>query len=149
MRPVPSEDDYDEPVGFIDRIKASLHMGGYVDPDEEDDLDDPPARRQAPLRLNSQRVTRVSVWKSVDSMDSATQAADSLKDGHQLIVNFERAPEEVCSRVFDFICGVTYALDGVVQDLGDKVFLFAPVNCEIDVEGRESRNRFDIRDGLG
>jgi len=146
---MPNEDEYEEPMGLFERTKAWLHIGaGYEDPEEEDYIDEAPSRRQPAVRLHSQRATRVSVWKSVDSMDSATQAADSLKEGHQLIVNFDKAPGEMRSRVFDFICGVTYALDGVVQDLGDKVFLFAPANCEIDVEGREAHGRFNLRDGL-
>ena len=92
------------------------------------------------LRVHSSRINRVSVWLTVGSFENAQQAADGLKEGHQQIVNLEKAAPEVCSRVIDFLNGVTYALDGFVEKVGDKVFLFTPSNYVIEVEnGAEGR----------
>jgi len=51
-----------------------------------------------------------------------------------VILNLEKATDEVARRVVDFVCGVTYALDGSYEKVGEKVFLFAPSNTIVTVE---------------
>jgi cell division inhibitor SepF len=62
-------------------------------------------------------------------------AADGLKGGHQQIVNLEAADPDLAERILDFLSGVTYALDGSVDRIGDKVYLFAPANVHVEVDG--------------
>ncbi len=81
----------------------------------------------------------VSVWKSIQSLENAQEAADGLKAGHQQIVNLEKASPEICGRVIDFLNGVVYALDGYVEKVGDRVYLFTPANFQIDVENGADR----------
>jgi cell division inhibitor SepF len=89
--------------------------------------------------MSASRTNRVSVWLAVTSFDNAQQAADGLKEGRQQIVNLEKATPEVTSRVIDFLSGVTYALDGFVEKVGEKVYLFTPANFAIDVETSPDR----------
>jgi cell division inhibitor SepF len=46
-------------------------------------------------------------------------------------VNLEKADDDLARRVIDFISGVTYALNGFYERVGDKVFLFTPANIVI------------------
>jgi len=127
-------DDYEEqPKGFWSRIKERVGLGEY---DEFEDVLDDPGGTQRPvtLRIHPSRIHHISVWKSIQSLDNAQEAADGLKEGHQQIVNLEKASPEICGRVIDFLNGVTYALNGYVEKIGDRVYLFTPANYQIDVE---------------
>lgn len=138
-------DDYEEqPRGFWTRIKERVGLGEY---DEFEDMLDDPGGTQRPvtLRIHPSRMHHISVWKSIQSLDNAQEAADGLKAGHQQIVNLEKASPEICGRVIDFLNGVTYALNGYVEKIGDRVYLFTPANYQIDVENSNvsaSRNPF-------
>ncbi|HET6383920.1 MAG TPA: cell division protein SepF [Armatimonadota bacterium] len=80
------------------------------------------------------RGLRVSVRLNATTMEDAQEAADSLKDRSQVILNLEHADEGMDRRILDFVSGACYALDGGYQRVGSKVFLFAPSNIYIEVE---------------
>lgn len=134
-----SLDDLDEPKGIWDKIKDKLSLGG----DEEDEeFDSRPSRHKCvPLKLHSARINRVSVWHAAESFDTARQVADGLKDGHPQVVNLENTSPAMSERIIDFLNGVTYALDGYVEKVGNKVYFFTPSNMVIDVEESTHRHR--------
>jgi len=115
-----------------------MGRGEYDDEEEVEFVEEPGGRkRQATLRVHTSRMNHVSVWLTVQCFENAQQAADGLKLGHQQIVNLEKATPEVCTRVIDFLSGVIYALNGFVEKVGDKVYLFTPCNYVIEVENGE------------
>ena len=138
MKAAPLEDYDDQPRGLWNRFKDRI---GLSDDEElEEMLDDPGGtRRPVTLRIHPSRMHHVSVWKSIQSLENAQEAADGLKAGHQQIVNLEKASPDICGRVIDFLNGVAYALDGYVEKVGDRVFLFTPANFQIDVENGAER----------
>lgn len=134
MRAAPQEDYDDQPRGAWSKFKEKIGWGDY-DEEEMDYIDEPSGKRKpTTVRLHSSRPTYVSVWLTIQSFENAQQAADGLKEGHQQIVNLEKATPEVCARVIDFLSGVIYALDGYIEKVGDKVYLFTPSNYVIEVE---------------
>lgn len=134
MKAAPQEDYDEQPRGLWGRIKDKIGWGEYEE-DELEYVDEPDGRRKPTMvRVHSSRINRVSVWLSVQTFESAQQAADGLKEGHQQIVNMEKASPEVCARVIDFLSGVIYALDGYIERVGEKVYLFTPSNYVIEVE---------------
>ena len=138
MRAAPLEDYDDQPKGLWTRLKDRMGWGEYEYEDDVEFVDEPGSRRRpTQLRVHSSRLNHVSVWLTVQSFDNAQQAADGLKMGHQQIVNLEKAAPEVCVRVIDFLSGVIYALNGFVEKVGDKVYLFTPANYVIEVENGE------------
>jgi cell division inhibitor SepF len=58
--------------------------------------------------------------------DEAQTAADYLKTSRPIVVNLRSAQKDLGRRVVDFLSGVTYALDGHMQRVGDEIFLFTP-----------------------
>ncbi|MHB1001260.1 MAG: cell division protein SepF [Armatimonadota bacterium] len=98
-----------------------------------------PKRSSVPARTSTGRVNHVSVRQPL-SFDDARLAADGLKDGRQQIVNLERTNHELAERIIDFLNGVTYALNGFVEKISDRVYLFAPNNVVIEVS-EDARNR--------
>src|SRR5829696_613725 len=70
------------------------------------------------------------------SFNDAQQIADKYKDGVPVILNLQGADQELSKRLIDFTSGLTYALDGGMQRVADKVFLLTPRNVEVSAEER-------------
>jgi cell division inhibitor SepF len=70
------------------------------------------------------------------SFNDAQQIADRFKAGVPVILNLQSADNELSKRLIDFSSGLTYALDGGMQRVADKVFLLTPRNVEVSAEER-------------
>jgi len=70
------------------------------------------------------------------SFNDAQQLADRFKDGVPVILNLQSADSELSKRLIDFASGLTYALDGGMQRIADKVFLLTPPDVELSAEDR-------------
>jgi cell division inhibitor SepF len=70
------------------------------------------------------------------SFNDAQQIADRFKDSVPVILNLQSADNELSKRLIDFASGLTYALDGSMQRVADKVFLLTPRNVEVSAEER-------------
>ena len=70
------------------------------------------------------------------SFNDAQQIADKFKDGIPVILNLQGSDSELAKRLIDFGSGLTYALDGGMQRVADKVFLLTPRNVEVSAEER-------------
>ncbi len=70
------------------------------------------------------------------SFNDAQQIADKFKDGIPVILNLQGADQELSKRLIDFTSGLTYALEGGMQRVADKVFLLTPRNVQVSAEER-------------
>jgi cell division inhibitor SepF len=70
------------------------------------------------------------------SFNDAQQVADRFKVGVPVILNLQSADSELSKRLIDFASGLTYALDGGMQRIADKVFLLTPRDVELSAEDR-------------
>ena len=70
------------------------------------------------------------------SFNDAQQIADKFKQGIPVILNLQSADTELSKRLIDFASGLTYALNGGMQRVADKVFLLTPRNVEVSAEER-------------
>jgi cell division inhibitor SepF len=70
------------------------------------------------------------------SFNDAQQIADRFKEGVPVILNLQGTDQELAKRLIDFGSGLTYALDGGMQRVADKVFLLTPRNVEVSAEER-------------
>ncbi|HVW88596.1 MAG TPA: cell division protein SepF [Gaiellaceae bacterium] len=70
------------------------------------------------------------------SFNDAQQIADKFKQGIPVILNLQSADTELSKRLIDFTSGLTYALNGGMQRVADKVFLLTPRNVEVSAEQR-------------
>jgi cell division inhibitor SepF len=143
-----SAEDYEEHEGFFARLR-DLWWGDHDDDEEEDDgfggtavaAPPKPARGKVaaePRASSNGTLLQVHAHKGSQitkrvprSLADAQRAAEDLKERRPVIVNLERADDELARRVIDFISGVTYALNGFYERVGDKVFLFTPSNIII------------------
>src|SRR2546422_1561096 len=70
------------------------------------------------------------------SFNDAQQIADRFKQSIPVILNLQNADAELSKRLIDFASGLTYALNGGMQRVADKVFLLTPRNVEVSAEER-------------
>jgi cell division inhibitor SepF len=116
--------------------------------DEIDDIfaDDPASERRtavlrsvggSPSRGPNGRAEAVRVHLVIPkSFNDAQDIADKFKDTIPVIINLQGSDTDLSKRLIDFASGLTYALDGGMQRIADKVFMLTPRNVEISAEER-------------
>ena len=100
---------------------------------DEDEAVPASRRKGQVLNLHAQRQQKVVVTEP-KVYEDVQMLADNLKNRRPVIVNLEKADQELARRVVDFISGATYALNGSLQKVGSGIFLFVPSNMDISSE---------------
>lgn len=102
-----------------------------------------PAAKPAEKRFS---VTNSGAFKLVliepKAFEECTKLVDSLKGRRPIIINLERLETETARKIFDFMSGATYALNGSVQKVANNIFIFAPENVDI-AASKSERPSFD------
>jgi len=101
--------------------------------------DEPRRRSSAPVvrAVEPARPSRVEVHLVLPrSFNDAQQIADKFKVDVPVILNLQSADTDLAKRLIDFCSGLTYAFDGGMQRIGDKIFLLTPRNVEVSAEER-------------
>ena len=92
----------------------------------------------APVRaIEPARPARVEVHLVIPkNFNDAQQIADKFKVDVPVIINLQGSDTELAKRLIDFCSGLTYAMDGGMQRVGEKIFLLTPRNVEVSAEER-------------
>jgi len=140
------EDERYEPEAEIEeryRERPNVRrLSGRRRRDEFDDIfadDDMPARPTTVLRQvrggNGRSDVRVHLVIP-KSFNDAQQVADRFKEQIPVVLNLQTTDTDLSKRLIDFASGLTYALNGGMQRIADKVFMLTPRNVEISAEER-------------
>ena len=143
---VEEDDPYEPEAELEDRYRERPNvrrLGSRRRRDEFDDIfagEDVPARPTAQLRSvrpggNGRSDVRVHLVIP-KSFNDAQQIADKFKDSIPVVLNLQGIESDLSKRLIDFASGLTYALDGGMQRIADKVFMLTPRNVEISAEER-------------
>jgi cell division inhibitor SepF len=100
--------------------------------EREREREEPPARLR-PVDTGAPAKVHLVVPRS---FNDAQQIADRFKAQIPVIINLQGADTDLSKRLIDFASGLTYALDGSMQRVADKVFLLTPRNVELSAEER-------------
>ena len=71
----------------------------------------------------------------------AERIADALLKGEAVIINFRKMEVADAKRVIDFVVGVTYAINGDVQQIREDIYICSPPNYQVQgsfVENEDS-----------
>jgi cell division inhibitor SepF len=132
---------------YADRDRANVRRlaprRGGPEFDDWSEPDAEPARtaviRPGPGRRPLEAVASASVRVHLvvpRSFNDAQSIADKFKESVPVIVNLQSTEAELSKRLIDFSSGLTYALNGSMQRVADKVFLLTPRNVEVSAEER-------------
>ena len=82
------------------------------------------------------------------SFDECPKLVDSLKGRRPVIINLEKIETETAKKIFDFLSGATYALNGGVQKISSNIFIFAPES--VDITSNQEERGFEFgKNGSG
>lgn len=76
------------------------------------------------------------------SFEECPKLVDCLKGRRPVIINLEKLETEVARKIFDFMSGATYALEGNVQKVANNIFIFAPENVDIAATQASEKSGF-------
>jgi len=123
------------------RRRSQRDFDDWTDPESDDRASTAVMRSERQAARRAQLATVPSPAVRVHlviprSFNDAQQIADRFKDGTPVILNLQGTDQELSKRLIDFASGLTYALDGGMQRVADKVFLLTPRNVEVSAEER-------------
>jgi cell division inhibitor SepF len=124
-----ARDDYEE------------YDDGYETGDYESSAHAASGRDERPLALVRPRPVTFALVAPQD-FDDAQAIADHLRAGDPVIVDLQGCEAGLRKRLTDFFSGLTYAVDGSVEPLGERVVLLAPPAVELSPGPGDQRRRF-------
>lgn len=93
------------------------------------------APKEAPARTLGRGTTASDIMKMIvvepQGFDECPRLVDSLKAKKPVVINLENLETDVARKIFDFLSGATYALNGNVQKIANNIFVFAPSNVDV------------------
>ena len=118
----------------VRRLPSSVEAEGW----ESEESLEPAPRRERSSRLRSVSAPAPAKVHLVQprAFNDAKQIADRFKAQIPVIINLQSADTELSKRLIDFASGLTYALDGSMQRVADRVFLLTPRDVELSAEER-------------
>src|SRR4051794_25589347 len=139
VEPEPEGDDRRREGANVRRLGGGARRMRRDDFDDIFPDDEPTGRPTTQLRAVGARNGRSGVRVHLvipKSFNDAQQVADKFKDGIPVVLNLQETDNDLNKRLIDFASGLTYALDGGMQRIADRVFMLTPRNVEISAEER-------------
>ena len=80
------------------------------------------------------------------SFEECPKLVDSLKAHKPVIVNLEKIETETARKIFDFLSGATYAVNGDLQKIANNIFVFLPANVEVSttIDNHQDSNNWKL-----
>jgi len=92
-----------------------------------------PPRKKVSLINSAREAKKVRVFiAKPEEFEGIQIIADNFKNNIPIIVNLQKVDQDVSKRIIDFCSGLTYALEGDIKKVADRVFLITPSNVEVN-----------------
>ncbi len=129
------ESDYTPPAPKVERTARSTASTSTHT--------EPTARKNKVVSMSATTQFKVVVIKPAN-FDEAKEIADHLKERKPVVVNLELLEKDVAHKIFDFLSGAIYVLDGGIQRVSSNIYLIAPYNVTIlgDFKNELKNNTF-------
>lgn len=100
-------------------------------------------RKNKVVSMSATTQFKVVVIKPAN-FDEAKEIADHLKERKPVVVNLELLEKDIAHKIFDFLSGAIYVLDGGIQRVSNNIYLIAPYNVTIlgDFKNELKNNTF-------
>lgn len=138
---------------FKEKINSFFFLGDQESPDKKESKEEP-VERSKQERINYPKVNsqaKKSGGENVLTMhqmqemkkpritiieprlySEVQEVSDVLLANQSVIINFRRMDNEQATKMIDFLMGVTYAIKGDIQRLGEEIFICTPQSVEVD-----------------
>ncbi len=124
---------------FVDKVKYFMGLDDYNEEEEEvietfvDDQEDVtqiPGRKNKIVNIHTMTQMKVIVYEPL-KFEEVSDIVDNLKSRKPVVLNLENLDQEVAKKIFDFVNGAIYALEGNIQKVSRGIFILAPNNVDI------------------
>lgn len=108
--------------------------------DELDGVEDEYVEETEPVRKSSPRkVTPLTgsaevLVLSPEFFDDAPSIVNKIKQNKTVVVNLKNTEYEDGRKIFDFLNGAVFALEGTINKIADNVFILAPKQVSVSTE---------------
>jgi cell division inhibitor SepF len=124
-------------AGMLEKMKSWL----FAEEDPEEVLEPENGQRRELRRrkrssfisLHAPREGEIFIRKP-KSQEDGPFCVDCLRDDRPVVVNLKGLEQHEARRVFDFLKGAIYALDGQMEEAGESIFVLTPRGVEISAE---------------
>ncbi len=119
-------DDYQE--DDEDFVETSL--------EEDEEIIPLNSKKNKIVNIHTTTQMKVVIYEP-NEFEEAPSIVDNLKNRKPVIINLESLDQELAKKIFDFLNGAVYALDGNIQKVSKGIFILAPNNVDISGNLRE------------
>ena len=123
-----TEEEIKAAVNQMDRKPMDIK---YSNPAGKNESKDAKAQNQAGRPVNPNTAPFKLVVIEPKAFDECPKLVDNLKSKKPVIINLEKLESDTARKIFDFLSGATYALNGNVQKISNNIFVFAPETVDI------------------
>ncbi len=104
-------------------------------------LTNPTGKKNKIVNIHTNTQMKVIIYEPTD-FEETPIIVDNLKSRKPVIINLEALDQDLAKKIFDFLNGAVYALDGQIQKVSHGIFILAPSNIDISGNFREElRNK--------
>ncbi len=134
-------------LGVVERVKGWLFEDGEEAQGPVEAAPSTPRRRKSSLlSLHNPRGEEIFIRRP-HSREEAPMCADCLRARCPVIVNLKDLDDDTAKRVFDFLAGVVYAIEGQMEEVGEGIFLLTPREVDITTAELDGEDRPQPQDG--
>jgi cell division inhibitor SepF len=122
---------------FVDKVKYFMGLDDY---DEDEELMEKPKEVEEEVKTinNNKKVLNIHTNSQMKVMvcepvefEECPKIVDNLKNRKPVIINLEKLDNDLAKKIFDFLNGAVYAVDGNIQKISKGIFILAPNNVDI------------------
>lgn len=135
---------------FKEKINSFFFLGDQEAPDRKETLEEPiespqknyPKEKKQIKKSGGETVLAIHQKQEVKRpritiveprlYSEVQEVSDVLLANQSVIINFRRMDNEQATKMIDFLMGVTYAIKGDIQRLGEEIFICTPQSVEVD-----------------
>ncbi|WP_432400732.1 cell division protein SepF [Wukongibacter sp. M2B1] len=131
---------------FMDKVKFFMGLDEYEEEEIHEDNNEELVRNSIssnvaqPIKnkivnIHTNKQMNVVIYEPTE-FEETPVIVDNLKNRKPVIINLEKLDQDLAKKIFDFLNGAIYALDGQIRKVSKGIFILAPNN--IDVSGNLS-----------
>lgn len=129
---------------LIDKVKFFMGLDDYEEEIIESELEESlpttlhssAAKKGKIVNIHTNPQMKVVIYEP-NEFDEAPLIVDNLKNRKPVIINLENLEQDLAKKIFNFLNGAVYALDGQIQKVSKGIFILAPNNIDISGNFKE------------
>lgn len=142
-------DDFVDDMGYENEVDVEQERDNLIKPGFNTKFREPYTEEEVTYRNNdnfkdlrkyNQTNTNKRTYNAevkiynIEKFEDSKVISDEIRSRRAVIINISRVDTKTAQRLLDFVSGSTYALDGEITEIMDKVYVLTPNNIKISEE---------------